>query len=383
VIDPDLDRIAVLGKGKFHNAARALHRFVHREGKTLPIPISTTPLTIRKKGGGCMDVNYPILRLSDWMKFILGEAGGQFLLAGHHTWDTAGFSKVFERFWPNFRSADPSHDIYTRKSVNQRCYTIPLCLHGDEGRGLAKVPVMITNFQCVVPWMGEDHVNTHGPRRSEHSFATRLLHSILPASCYAPNDITIDGIHSAIAEELIELFENGLTVQVGDKQITVFVALIATKGDWPYVRKAYHLQTGFASTRICHLCPGDEWWDCGPASQLRTYEGANPSPFKRKFSPLRSVPGGANPNRIQPDIMHCMNLGFGKDLCASSILLLCCLGEFPGSSIKTQLDDAYNQFHSWCRQSGKTSSLKCFELKTFKVTSQPGCGFAPKFQIRA
>ena len=170
MIDPDLDRIAVLGKGKFHNAARALHRFVHREGKTLPIPISTTPLTIRKKGGGCMDVNYPILRLSDWMKFILGEAGGQFLLAGHHTWDTAGFSKVFERFWQNFRSADPSHDIYTRKSVNQRCYTIPLCLHGDEGRGLAKVPVMITNFQCVVPWMGEDHVNTHGPRRSEYLF---------------------------------------------------------------------------------------------------------------------------------------------------------------------------------------------------------------------
>ncbi|CAE6934292.1 FAM186A [Symbiodinium sp. CCMP2592] len=303
-IDPDIDRIAVLGNGNYHNAARALHKFVHREGKTLPTPISTTPLTIRKKGGGCLDVKYPILRLTDWMKYILGEAGGQFLLAGYHTLQTDGFQAVFKRFWENYETADPSHDIYTRKSQSERCNTIPLCLHGDEGRGLAKVPVMITNFQCVVPWMGETHLNTHG-----HSYATRLLHSILPASCYAKNDKTIDGLHAAIAEELTELFENGLTVQVGDKKVTIFVALVATKGDWPYVRKAYHLAPGFTSKR-------------------------------------------------------------------NSILLLCRLDEFSGSSIKIQLEEAYKQFHAWCCQNHKTSSLKHFELKTFKISSQPGSVFA-------
>ena len=53
------------------------------------------------------------------------------------------------------------------------------------------------------------------PREHQrHSFATRLLHSVLPASCYAPNDKSIDGLHTAIAEELTELFENGFTVRV-------------------------------------------------------------------------------------------------------------------------------------------------------------------------
>ena len=158
-----MERLARLGHGKYHNASRALHGFVHREGKTLPIPISTTPLTIRKKRGGCIDVSYPILRLTDWLKYILGEAGGQFVLAGHPVWDTS-YQDVFKRFWERYQSADPQQVVYSQKNEQQRSQTIPICIHGDEGRGLAKVPVLITNFQCVVPYLGEDRLNTHGPR---------------------------------------------------------------------------------------------------------------------------------------------------------------------------------------------------------------------------
>ena len=236
-----MDQIGRLGAANYRNAARNLHKFVHREGKTLPIPISTAPLTIRKKGGGCVDVNYPILRLTDWMEFILGKAGGQFLLAGYHVWET-GYEDVFSRFWERFRPSNATHDIYSKKTAAERARTIPLCIHGDEGRGLAKVPVLVTNFQCVVPWLGENHLNTHGLLRGmlikefldlcfsvlvhqqssvehslehqRHSFCTRLLHSIMPASCYAPNDKTIDGLHEAIAAEFVELFERGVTIQV-------------------------------------------------------------------------------------------------------------------------------------------------------------------------
>ena len=167
VIDPEIDRIGRLGAGNYHNAARNLHKFVHQEGQTLPIPISTTPLKIRKKGGGCVGVNYPILRLTDWLEFILGTAGGQFCLAGYHTWET-GFEDVFRRFWERLRPSNESHDIYVKKTAEERARTIPMCIHGDEGRGLAKVPVLITNFQCVVPWLGEDHLNTDGLLRDSY-----------------------------------------------------------------------------------------------------------------------------------------------------------------------------------------------------------------------
>lgn len=158
-----MERLAGLGLGHYHNASRALHRFVHREGKTLPIPISTTPLTIRKKRCGNINVNYPILRLTDWLQYILGEAGGQFVLAGYHVWDT-GYEDVFTRFWERHQSLDPQHVIYSKKQQQERSRTIPICIHGDEGRGLAKVPVLITNFQCVVPYLGEDRLNIHGSR---------------------------------------------------------------------------------------------------------------------------------------------------------------------------------------------------------------------------
>ena len=32
---------------------------------------------------------------------------------------------------------------------------------------------------------------------------------------------------------------------------------VALKGDWPFLRSAVHLQTGFSSLRKCHLCSGE------------------------------------------------------------------------------------------------------------------------------
>ena len=115
-----------------------------------------------------------------------------------------------------------------------------------------------------------------------------------------------------------------------------------------------------------------EWWNCSPEGQLRSFVGRNPNPFKRnKVSPLRRIPSGSDPKRIQPDLMHCMNLGFGKDLCRSSILLLCrynCFGDYR--SIGKKLEIAYGEFRLWCDQQHRTTSLKSFDLKTFKIKSQ-------------
>lgn len=35
------------------------------------------------------------------------------------------------------------------------------------------------------------------------------------------------------------------------------VQFLGTKGDWPFLRAAYRLWTGFTSTRICHVCPAE------------------------------------------------------------------------------------------------------------------------------
>ena len=46
-----------------------------------------------------------------------------------------------------------------------------------------------------------------------------------------------------------------MTLQVDGRSLTFYVGLVAVKGDWPFVRKAYKISAGFRSSRICHLCP--------------------------------------------------------------------------------------------------------------------------------
>ena len=113
------------------------------------------------------------------------------------------------------------------------------------------------------------------------------------------------------------------------------------------------------------------WWDCGPASVVRTFAGEIPNQCKQKRSPFRSIPGLDDPGCIQPDLMHTFNLGFGKDLASSAIFLLCRHNVFSGSSNAAKLKDAFAEFQAWCTVHGKTSYMKTFELKTFKVTSSP------------
>lgn len=43
--------------------------------------------------------------------------------------------------------------------------------------------------------------------------------------------------------------------QVGGKTVKVYGVYTGAKGDWPWVRKAFHLSSGFTSLRKCHLCP--------------------------------------------------------------------------------------------------------------------------------
>ena len=71
--------------------------------------------------------------------------------------------------------------------------------------------------------------------------------------------------------------------------------------------------------------------------------------------------------------MHSYNLGFGKDLAASGVVLVAMKGFFEGRGFPTKLDSAFVEFKQWCEDNGVTSSLKTFDMtRTFKMTSQLG-----------
>ena len=75
------------------------------------------------------------------------------------------FGKELETFWKNFKVADPGFRFTQETPQAEWCRCIPIALHGDEGRGKAKQPVMVISVQTVLP-LTEGKSNMKGPLRS-------------------------------------------------------------------------------------------------------------------------------------------------------------------------------------------------------------------------
>ena len=88
---------------------------------------------------------WPCLLLSDWLRAGFEEPfGGHFFLGGYRMVDEMeSIKQMFSEFWARykFHSATPPPDPER---------TIPVYLHGDEGRGQVKRPVKVISYQpCI------------------------------------------------------------------------------------------------------------------------------------------------------------------------------------------------------------------------------------------
>ena len=98
-MDPEIDRIARLGHGKlkYHDASRKLHNYVHKEGKTFPVPVSTCKLPVKdKKTAGEVDVLWPVLRLQSWLQTLFECGGAEIMTCTSPCSAASGI--VFERW---------------------------------------------------------------------------------------------------------------------------------------------------------------------------------------------------------------------------------------------------------------------------------------------
>ncbi len=173
VVDPNINKLARYRASKSgksgKNAARDFHRFIHRDGQTFPAKITTHEVPIRKRVKTTHGkrrtqerlVKYPVILLSSWIKSIL-ETYPKFLFGGYDPFDTLGqqhYMQMFSDFWKNFKMVRPDHEIYQRSEADRRV-TIPIAIHGDEGRGLGKSPVLIISYQVMIPYSGPNELNS-------------------------------------------------------------------------------------------------------------------------------------------------------------------------------------------------------------------------------
>lgn len=141
--------MAKCGKNKLDShACRNLHRTIKVFKKALPVEISRVPTKLRlsRRRPQLVHVMHPVLHLSSWAATIF-DRGGHFFLQGRDLSQAEEFSSVLKDFWGKFIASHPEFDLPESKWN----HSIPVCLHGDEGRGKAKHPIMVMSVQPLLP----------------------------------------------------------------------------------------------------------------------------------------------------------------------------------------------------------------------------------------
>ena len=82
------------------------------------------------------------------------------LLNGHHIAQSNLWKRDLTEFWDLYERVDADHPVFTEHA--DRSCTIPYFLHGDEGRGGSKSPILVLSFQGLFSHFGKSRLNESG-----------------------------------------------------------------------------------------------------------------------------------------------------------------------------------------------------------------------------
>ena len=161
IIDPALAALASCSRSK-KNECRKLHTLIHAEGRTFPVEISSVPTPVRVLSGKpkIMTTAYPVLLLSSWLRQCF-NIGGKMVLGGFSLSDEDQWRPMFRQFWEGYKYSRPDLDLYSRSDIDTEC-TIPIQIHGDEGRGKNRRAVMVVSYQPLIGCRGPTVLNSSG-----------------------------------------------------------------------------------------------------------------------------------------------------------------------------------------------------------------------------
>lgn len=139
------------------NVCRNLHNLIHKtEGLTLPIEVDAVKIQVKKKKPvRVLEVFWPVLRIKSWIGYFL-KYQPEVLLGGCRV-ESGAWKPMFESFWAHYRKMDPMHEVFTSGLCLQN--VIPFSVHGDEGRGLARKPLMVLAWQLIIGHRGPGSCN--------------------------------------------------------------------------------------------------------------------------------------------------------------------------------------------------------------------------------
>ena len=250
---------------------------------------------------------------------------------------------VLLEFWNRFKEVEPKNPVHAAFAAGSMdaAKTIPMYIHGDEGRGRKRLPVMIVNTHGVIGAgcraFEEYHKDAPTMRKNAmpvnikgHSAETRFLSFVLSKKAYGEDSEYLLKLFDAFVADLELLQREGVQLH-GE---TWRFAFIGTLGDLQFFTKIGGLSRSYnhvskksgqqMKAGICHLCQaGLAGW---PFERFEDEPAWLQSVGTE--DPWVSPPGMAtrlfsNPDNpasyFKPDLWHCLHLGAGKIFLSSSV----------------------------------------------------------------
>ena len=372
--------------------------FFKDRGSSLPVPVEMI-----QHGVGQSEIRTWYVSPQSWISHLM-RTDPQLL-----TGDGDPEQNLYS-FWCAYRAAHPHHAIYSGPRAAELHLTLPVLLHGDEGRGSKKGKCMVMSYQsplgptkkpksrdrcsCTSLLAGRPDLPTFGvgddpdpyampegmratlkrqtTNYSGHTYLSRWLLFSLGSWIYLDNPEVLERLVARVASDMKDLFLNGVEV-AGQR---MYAACLGVKGDLDWHRQVYTLLRSYAHVgtkytgHICHAClaggtgPLFEDYSEQPAWTTTTF-------MQRPWNPNGPVPSlceipsfPAPEELIQLDPFHVVKMGIGRSIAGGVLVFLIRQKyfDFPGSTqnFKDRLQRAHASFRLYCISQKKYPSLRSF-----------------------
>ena len=356
-----------LAKCNLNASERDVQRLTDRFQLGLPIPLVTLkkPLGIRYQG------DFHALSLSDWLKFHL-EHNTLHILVGLMRPNAQRQMDILQEFWRKFKLLKPEHQLWELVEGHSMdlSKTIPVIIHGDEGRGKKRSPFLIVAYHSYLG-LGTSAANAN--RKSKpylslklnyagNSFTHRMLTGVLPKM--TRDEIAFQTLMNFISEDAVKALVEGVASDDGS---TYRMAVIQCSGDWMWLAKCGNLTRSYANVEkrprtaaskpkgICHLCKAGQldipFEDLRPTAKWKETVSDSSDHRFSSIPALLSLPHeiGKAENFFAFDVWHCFHLGVAKTFTAS--VLACISQQMPGGNIDQRFSELTNAYLDFCKVS--------------------------------
>ena len=389
------------------NATRDVDTWFRGLGLSLKVPRET--FQYEGKDGQILDM--PWIRPSVWMKFLMSKCPD--LLAGTRS----DIEEQLLAFWKTYHCIHPTHEVFAGGVDTERLSrTVPLLLHGDEGRYLKRSNFMLCTLEPALgsePCKNVPACNCSAdpvPERYQHTdlcadVSADMTHAIRIAArqsntmkghCYLSRFLCfgmasqqykscpglLDKAFSLVSEDMSRLVSTGVLIGEPSNAKRFWAGYLGTKGDMKFHHQVGHLSRSYYNLGVktfrpmCHLCMA--------GSEAQPMESLDDEPAwastENAEEPWLEVPSlasiafdrNARASCFRLDPFHLLKCGHLRDLCGSGVVALCYLGKFDfdegeSLSIENRLIRAHSSFRLWCVASHKTPAMRSFSKLNFNI----------------